>query len=91
MKISFSEQASQKAFSEIIGVSEAAVSKMMREGRIDPAGTLGEWIHLYCGQLRMQAAVRLGMNFEADPAYEDALIARVIRKRSKLLGVDDEH
>lgn len=58
-------------FAEIIGVSESAVSDMVRRGVIKRGDTLGRWLLDYCANLRENAAGR-----DAELARERARLAR---------------
>lgn len=71
MQISLDKQAAQVEFAEIIGVSESAVSDMVRRGVIKRGDTLGRWLLDYCANLRENAAGR-----DAELARERARLAR---------------
>jgi len=76
-------QSSQKQFSNLIGVSENAVSGLVRRGVIVSGQSLGEWLHLYCSHIREQAAGRATLG-ELDLATERAGLAREQRIRLEM-------
>lgn len=71
----FDSVVTQKAFSELIGVSESAVSQMLSEGLLPRDATLREWCQTYCGRLREQAAGRAAVG-DIGLATERARLAR---------------
>jgi phage terminase Nu1 subunit (DNA packaging protein) len=73
----------QKEFSELIGVSEAAVSGMISRGVIKIGQPLGEWLIGYCTHIREQAAGRAAKG-DLDLATERAALAREQRVRIEL-------
>lgn len=83
MNLDLDAVAVQRVFADVVGVSEALVSQMVRDGRLTPGGTLREWIHIYLGRLRMQVAARQGRPFEVDAAFEDALCQAALRRRAE--------
>lgn len=74
---------SQREFSTIIGVSEPAVSGLVKRGVIRTGQSAGEWIFAYCRHLREQAAGRsLELSEErAGLAREQKLLARIKKQR----------
>jgi phage terminase Nu1 subunit (DNA packaging protein) len=74
---------SQREFSTIIGVSEPAVSGLVKRGVIRTDQSAGEWIFAYCLHLREQAAGRsLELSEErAGLAREQKLLARIKKQR----------
>lgn len=86
MNLDLDAVAVQRVFADVVGVSEALVSQMVRDGRLTPGGTLREWVHIYLGRLRMQVAARQGKPFEVDAAFEDALCQAALRRRAAAGG-----
>jgi phage terminase Nu1 subunit (DNA packaging protein) len=83
--IELDKQVSQREFAAIIGVSEPAVSGLIKRGIIQPEQSLGVWLLAYCSHLREQAAGRsIELSEErAGLAREQKLLAR-IRKQKEL-------
>lgn len=77
------EPVSQRTFAELVGISEPAVSGLVKRGIIQPGGTLQEWIQAYCANLREQAAGRSVQLSEerAGLAREQKLLARLRKQR----------
>lgn len=73
-------QITQARFASLIGVSEAAVSKLVTAGVLKSEATGHQWLLDYCQRLREQAAGRLGDGSGADLPYERALLAREQRR-----------
>ena len=53
---------SQAEFAQMIGVSEASISKRVSDGVLVRGETAHEWLIAYCEHLRDQAAGRIGSN-----------------------------
>jgi phage terminase Nu1 subunit (DNA packaging protein) len=70
----------QRAFAELVGVSEPAVSDMVSRGVIAPGQSLGQWLRRYCSHLREHAAGR-ATNGDLDLATERAKLAREQKDR----------
>lgn len=81
---SLQEQITQAEFAQMIGVSEAAVSQMVKAGVIQPGGTAHGWLLAYTNRMREQAAGRMGAAEGVDLAYERALLAREQREGQRL-------
>ncbi len=81
--ISFDIHVTQRVFSDLIGVSEAAVSNMMKSGVIASGDSLGNWIKDYCFHLREQAAGRAAQG-DIDLVTERALLARSQREGQEI-------
>lgn len=77
------EAVTQREFGAIIGVSEPAVSGLMKRGVIHAGDSAGSWILNYCTHLREQAAGRsLELSEErAGLAREQKLLARIKKQR----------
>ena len=67
----------QAAFGAAVGVTQQAVSELVRAGVLPDGGTFGDWLLAYCGRLREQAAGRMGWNEGGlDLTQERAALAR---------------
>jgi phage terminase Nu1 subunit (DNA packaging protein) len=77
--ISLDNQCSQKDFAALIGVSEPAVSGMVKRGVLIPGEALGVWLLAYCNHLREQAAGR-----SADLTAERAGLAKENKLRARI-------
>jgi phage terminase Nu1 subunit (DNA packaging protein) len=64
---------SQEAFGELVGISQPAVSDLMKRGVIVEAQTCGVWLLAYTAHLREQAA---GRGADGELANERARLAR---------------
>lgn len=74
----------QQAFGDLVGISQPAVSDLVRAGVLPEGATARQWLHAYCARLREQAAGRLGSEVGGlDLAQERAALARSQRE-----GVD---
>lgn len=75
--------AEQAQFGEIVGISQPAVSVLLKRGVIAQGAPLGEWIRDYCGNLREHAAGRsVELSEErAGLAREQKLLARIKKQR----------
>ena len=65
----------QAAFGELVGISQQAVSALIRDGVLPVDGTADTWLRLYCARLREQAAGRLAAG-DLDLAGERARLAK---------------
>jgi phage terminase Nu1 subunit (DNA packaging protein) len=73
--------ATQAAFGAAVGVSQQAVSDLVRAGVLPEDGTAAEWLLAYCGRLREQAAGRMGADaLGLDLVQERAALARAQRE-----------
>ena len=77
--ISLDTPCTQKDFSDLIGVSEPAVSGMVKRGLLIPGETAATWLMAYCNHLREQAAGR-----SADLTAERAGLAKEQKQRVKI-------
>jgi phage terminase Nu1 subunit (DNA packaging protein) len=75
---------SQAEFAQMIGVSEASVSKRVSEGVLVRGENAHEWLIAYCEHLRDQAAGRLGETLGLDLVQERAGLARAQREAQEL-------
>lgn len=83
MLIDMNNGISQRQFSDIIGVSEAAVSGMVKSCVITPGQSAGSWLKDYCAHLREVAAGRLATG-DIDLSTERALLAKEQRLRIEM-------
>jgi len=92
MNLDFLEQApSQAGFAATVGLSQPAVSRIVRKGIVPAGGTFGEWLQAYCSHLREQAAGRAGdkqVNLTARRAEESEMKTNLLRlEYQQKLGV----
>ena len=65
----------------VVGVTQQAISAMVKEGKLPAEGTLGEVLLAYCERLRLQAAGRMGDEHGGlDLVQERAALAREQRE-----------
>lgn len=69
----------QQAFGELVGISQPAVSELLRSGVLPNGGTGRQWLLAYCQRLREQAAGRYTEG-PLDLAQERAALARTQRE-----------
>ena len=81
--IELDKSISQRQFADLIGVSEAAVSGMVKRELITQGQTSGEWIKDYCAHLRETAAGREASG-DLDLATERARLAKAQRERIEM-------
>ncbi len=74
---------SQALFGEAVGISQQAVSELVRAGVLAEGGTAAEWLLAYCGRLREQAAGRFSEG-PLDLAQERAALARSQREGNEI-------
>ena len=81
------ENVSQARFAAMVGISEARASQLVSDGLLVKGRTAGEWLLVYCGHLREQAAGRAGIYGEggADLAAERSALTKVRRQKEQLL------
>jgi phage terminase Nu1 subunit (DNA packaging protein) len=74
-------QATQAAFGAAVGISQQAVSELVRGGVLSDGATAAEWLLAYCHRLREQAAGRMGADtYGLDLVQERAALARAQRE-----------
>ena len=73
----------QSEFGRAVGISQQAVSGLIKRGVLSDGATAGAWLLEYCGNLREVAAGRLG-NGGLDLATERAMLARVQREKIEM-------
>lgn len=75
------EPTTQEAFGQLVGISQPAVSELLARGVLTPGTTAGEWLRLYCSNLREQAA---GRGADGELAHQRAEESRT---RKELLQI----
>lgn len=75
---------SQAEFAQIVGVSEASISKRVSDGVLTRGECVHAWLIAYCEHLRDQAAGRLGETLGLDLVQERAGLARAQREAQEL-------
>lgn len=75
---------SQAEFAQIVGVSEASISKRVSDGVLTRGECAHAWIVAYCEHLRDQAAGRLGETLGLDLVQERAGLARAQREAQEI-------
>lgn len=66
----------QKVFGEIVGISQPAVSDLIKRNVLTEGDVLGNWLVAYCSNLREQAAGRAGADGGLDLVSERARLAK---------------
>lgn len=66
----------QKVFGEIVGISQPAVSDLIKRGVLTDGDIASRWIIAYCSHLREQAAGRAGSDGSLDLVSERARLAK---------------
>ena len=75
------ELAIQARFGDMVGISQQAVSELVRAGVLPVGGTYGQWLIAYCERLREQAAGRMSADGSGlDLVQERAALARAQRE-----------
>ncbi|MEG0939950.1 MAG: hypothetical protein RSF91_18185, partial [Comamonas sp.] len=75
---------SQAEFAQMVGVSEASISKRMSEGVMTRGENVHAWLVGYCEHLRDQAAGRIGETLGLDLVQERAGLAKAQREAQEL-------
>lgn len=78
--IDLSVSCTQKAFGDLVGISQPAVSDLLTRGVLQDGAVAGQWLLDYCGHLREVAAGRVG-DGDVDLVTERALLAREQREK----------
>ncbi len=66
----------QKVFGEIVGISQPAVSDLIKRGVLTEGDAVKNWLVSYCSHLREQAAGRAGSDGSLDLVSERARLAK---------------
>jgi len=66
----------QKVFGEIVGISQPAVSDLIKRGILTDGDIASNWLIAYCSHLREQAAGRAGSDGSLDLVSERARLAK---------------
>lgn len=70
------QQVTQAEFAAAVGISQQAVSELVRAGVLPAGASAGQWLLAYCERLREQAAGRMGQSGGLDLVQERAALAR---------------
>lgn len=81
---SINRQSTQAEFAELVGISEARVSQLMSDGRLQRGDTGLAWLWAYLSQLREQAAGRSGDGGGFDLVQERAGLAHEQRLAQRM-------
>lgn len=73
----------QTEFGDLVGISQQAVSDLLKRNVLAAGQASGWWLHAYCAHLREHAAGRAAGG-ELDLAAERAALARVQRERIEM-------
>jgi terminase small subunit / prophage DNA-packing protein len=79
----FNEVITQSAFGLMVGISQPAVSDLMRRGVLLESQPASVWLRAYCSHLREQAAGRATTG-DLDLATERAALARAQREKIEM-------
>lgn len=74
----------QKTLAQVVGLSEARISQLMKDGVMQRGDTLGEQILAYCENVREVAGGRAPGEGELDPAQEKAKLDRERRMGQRI-------
>ena len=85
--VNLSEVMTQKEFGQLVGISQQAVSDLLKRDVLLPGQPAAVWLHAYCGHLREQAAGRAAAG-ELDLATERAALARAQRERIEMQNAE---
>ena len=95
--IDITEKAKQVPFSQMVGVSQPAVAKMVEKGVLVEGASYHEWLVAYCGRLRDEAAGRtpsdarerrdLAQAFESELKAQ-AMLREMLKQDGQLLDYD---
>lgn len=85
MLIDLTAPCTQTELAAIVGVTQQNISALMVDGKLPPAGSIGDLVQAYCHRLREQAAGRLGSEVGGlDLSQERAALARTMREGHEL-------
>ncbi|MES2909873.1 MAG: hypothetical protein V4718_00705 [Pseudomonadota bacterium] len=85
MLIDLTAPCTQAELAAIVGVTQQNISALMTDGKLPPAGSVGDLVIAYCYRLREQAAGRLGSEVGGlDLSQERAALARTMREGHEL-------
>jgi phage terminase Nu1 subunit (DNA packaging protein) len=77
-------RADQKTLAQVLGLSEARISQLMKDGVMQRGDTIGEQILAYCENIRQVAGGRAPGEGELDPAQEKAKLDRERRMGQRI-------
>lgn len=81
--VNLADKMTQTEFGDLVGVSQQAVSDLLKRDVLRAGYPAGVWLHAYCSHLREQAAGRAAAG-DLDLAAERAALARVQRERIEM-------
>lgn len=87
MQIDLDRACTQAEFSALVGVSQQAVSSLIRRAVLPPGATCGAWLIAYTSHLREMAAGRggeVGQKNKAETSHERALLLRAQREAQEM-------
>src|SRR5471032_3329577 len=79
--------ATQSAFGDLVGISQQAVSDLIKRDVLAVGQPALTWLHAYCAHLREQAAGRAAAG-DLDLAAERAALARAQRERIEMQNAE---
>lgn len=85
--VNLSETMTQSEFGQLVGVSQQAVSDLLKRDVLLPAQPASVWLHAYCSHLREHAAGRAASG-DLDLAAERAALARAQRERIEMQNAE---
>lgn len=85
--VNLAETMSQNEFGQLVGISQQAVSDLIRREVLAPRQPASYWLHAYCSHLREQAAGRAAAG-DLDLAAERAALARAQRERIEMQNAE---
>lgn len=79
----------QKTLAQVVGLSEARISQLVKEGVIQRGDTIGEQIVAYCENIREVAGGRAPSEGGLDPGQEKAKLDREKRMGQRIKNLKD--
>src|SRR3990167_538889 len=74
----------QEQFAKLVGITQPAVSQLMRKGVLTRGGSIGQWLQQYLANLREQAAAHKSTNNQHDLMESRALLALEQKKHYEI-------
>jgi phage terminase Nu1 subunit (DNA packaging protein) len=85
--VNLAETMTQSEFGELVGISQQAVSDLLKRDVLVRGQPAAVWLHAYCAHLREQAAGRAAAG-DLDLATERAALARAQRERIEMQNAE---
>jgi len=85
--LDLSSHATQTEFGGLVGISQPAVSDLLKKHVLSDGATVGQWLREYCSNLREVAAGRMA-NGDLGLATERAALARAQRERIEMQNME---